>query len=155
MTGGVVLPALNEWKIAFLLLDFFFLFPLAYYRSWCIVIYEMHEQNVFERMFLYLKLDITFFLLFLLWLFWLIKIEKYFYVTFELFYLNIIVDMDVFFSPVPRIEHSIAWKNARYYICIKEYEMKETEKENEVARVDNLRGRKKGYEGNGHDYFYP
>lgn len=33
--------------------------------------------------------------------------------------------------------------------------MKETEKENEVARVDNLRGRKKGYEGNGHDYFYP
>lgn len=40
--------------------------------------------------------------------------------------------MDVFFSPVARLEHSITRKSARfrarYYICIKEYEEKKRKK---------------------------
>lgn len=55
--------------------------------------------------------------------------------------------MDVFFSPVPRLEHSITRKSARfrarYYICIKEYEVKKEKNihvlENEVVPVDNAR----------------
>lgn len=127
MTGRVVLPALSEWKIAFLLL-LFFLLPFAYYECTGRVCTDLRKRVHFERMFLYLKLEITFlfsfpFSLFFVRLFWLIKIEKYFYVAFEFLYLDI-VNMDLLFFYFKDRAHSITWKNARfharYYICIKE-----------------------------------